>query len=95
MSTTEERVKRVIAEQFGLSDEDVTSERNFVADLGADSLDQIELVMAIEDEFEIEIEDEDAKQIKTVQQAIDYMNRRVAAWPLPRLVAGAHQGDER
>lgn len=79
MSTTEERVRRVIAEQFGLSDEAVTSERNFVADLGADSLDQIELVMAIEDEFDIEIEDEDAEQIKTVQQAIDYMNHRVAA----------------
>ncbi|WP_250439367.1 acyl carrier protein [Delftia tsuruhatensis] len=81
MSTTEERVKRVIAEQFGLIDAVVTGGKNIISDFGADSLDQIELVMAMEDEFEIEIEieDEDAEQIETVQQAIDYMNRRVAA----------------
>lgn len=79
MSTTEERVKRVIAEQFGLIDAVVTGGKNIISDFGADSLDQIELVMAMEDEFEIEIEDEDAEQIETVQQAIDYMNRRIAA----------------
>lgn len=79
MSTTEERVKRVIAEQFGVIDEFVAGEKNIISDLGADSLDQIELVMAMEDEFEIVIEDEDAEQIETVQQAIDYISRRVAA----------------
>lgn len=79
MSTTEERVKRVIAEVLQVDESAVGAEKQIISDFGADSLDQIELVMAMEDEFEIEIEDEDAEQIETVQQAIDYINRRVAA----------------
>ena len=71
MSTVEERVKKIVAEQLGVKDEEVTSDASFVDDLGADSLDTVELVMALEEEFETEIPDEDAEKITTVQQAID------------------------
>jgi acyl carrier protein len=74
MSTIEERVKKIITEQLGVKDEQVTPEANFVDDLGADSLDTVELVMALEEEFECEIPDEDAEKIRTVQEAIDYVN---------------------
>ena len=73
MSSIEERVKKIVVEQLGVKDEDVTNEASFVDDLGADSLDTVELVMALEEEFETEIPDEDAEKITTVQQAIDYI----------------------
>ncbi|MEN9844580.1 MAG: putative Acyl-carrier-protein [Pseudomonadota bacterium] len=72
MSDIESRVKKIIAEQLGVDEAQVTNEKAFVADLGADSLDTVELVMALEDDFSIEIPDEDAEKITTVQNAIDY-----------------------
>ena len=76
MSSVEQQVKAIVAEQLGVKQEQVTSDASFVDDLGADSLDTVELVMALEEEFEIEIPDEDAEKITTVQQAIDYINDR-------------------
>jgi len=73
MSDIEARVKKIIAEQLGVPESDVTNEKAFVADLGADSLDTVELVMALEEEFECEIPDEEAEKITTVQQATDYI----------------------
>ncbi len=74
MSSIEERVKKVVAEQLGVKEEEVKSEASFVEDLGADSLDTVELVMALEEEFETEIPDEEAEKITTVQLAVDYIN---------------------
>jgi acyl carrier protein len=74
MSTIEERVKKIVVEHLGVAEEEVTNEASFVDDLGADSLDTVELVMALEEEFEIEIPDDKAETITTVQQAIDYVN---------------------
>jgi acyl carrier protein len=74
MSTIEERVKKIVIEQLGVKEDEVTNNASFVDDLGADSLDTVELVMALEEEFETEIPDEDAEKITTVQQAIDYIN---------------------
>ena len=74
MSTIEERVKKIVAEQLGVKAEEVTNSASFVEDLGADSLDTVELVMALEEEFETEIPDEQAEKITTVQEAIDYIN---------------------
>ena len=79
MSSIEEQVKSIVAEQLGVKEEEVTNKASFVDDLGADSLDTVELVMALEEEFETEIPDEDAEKIKTVQQAIDYIPQRAAA----------------
>lgn len=73
MSNVEERVKKIVAEQLGVKEEEVTNKASFVDDLGADSLDTVELVMALEEEFETEIPDEEAEKITTVQQAIDYV----------------------
>ena len=69
----EERVKKIIVEQLGVKEEDVKPEASFVEDLGADSLDTVELVMALEEEFDIEIPDEEAEKITTVQSATDYV----------------------
>ena len=69
----EERVKKIIVEQLGVKEEDVKPEASFVEDLGADSLDTVELVMALEEEFDIEIPDEEAEKITTLQSAIDYV----------------------
>lgn len=74
MSTIEERVKKIVIEQLGVKEEEVTTTASFVDDLGADSLDTVELVMALEEEFETEIPDEQAEKITTVQEAIDYIN---------------------
>jgi acyl carrier protein len=76
MSTVEQQVKAIVAEQLGVKQEQVTNDASFVDDLGADSLDTVELVMALEEEFEIEIPDEDAEKITTVHQAIEYINER-------------------
>lgn len=73
MSSTEERVKKIVSEQLGVKEEEVTNSASFIDDLGADSLDTVELVMALEEEFETEIPDEEAEKIGTVQQAIDYV----------------------
>lgn len=77
MSSIEERVKKIIVEQLGVKPEDVVPEASFVEDLGADSLDTVELVMALEEEFETEIPDEEAEKIGTVQAAIDYVKAHV------------------
>ena len=72
----EERVRKIVIEQLGVKEEEVTLEASFVDDLGADSLDTVELVMALEEEFETEIPDEEAEKITTVQQAIDFVTAR-------------------
>jgi acyl carrier protein len=76
MSSIEAQVKSIVAEQLGVKAEEVTNDASFVDDLGADSLDTVELVMALEEEFETEIPDEDAEKITTVQQAIDFVSSR-------------------
>ena len=76
MSNIEEQVKGIVAEQLGVKEEEVTNEASFVDDLGADSLDTVELVMALEEEFDTEIPDEEAEKITTVQQAIDFVNSK-------------------
>ena len=77
MSTVEERVTQIVVEQLGVKEEEVNLESSFVDDLGADSLDTVELVMALEEEFNCEIPDEEAEKITTVEQAIDYINTHV------------------
>ncbi len=74
MSTVEERVRQIVVEQLSVKEDEVTPDASFVDDLGADSLDTVELVMALEEEFNCEIPDEEAEKITTVQQAIDYIN---------------------
>ena len=74
MDNLEARVKKIVAEQLGVAEADIKNESSFVEDLGADSLDNVELVMALEEEFECESPDEDAEKITTVQQAIDYIS---------------------
>ena len=78
MSDIEARVKKIIAEQLGVPEADVTNEKAFVADLGADSLDTVELVMALEEAFDIEIPDEAAEGIATVGDAVDYILNKKA-----------------
>ncbi len=79
MSTIQERVKKIIVEQLGVKEEAVTDNASFVDDLGADSLDTVELVMALEEEFGIEIPDSEAENIRTVKQAFEYINKHQAA----------------
>ena len=74
MNTIEARVKKIVVEQLGVKDEEVTNDASFVDDLGADSLDTVELVMALEEEFETEIPDDDAEKIVTIQDAINYVS---------------------
>ena len=73
MENIEQRVKKIVAEQLGVNEADVKDTSSFVNDLGADSLDTVELIMALEEEFETEIPDEEAEKITTVQQAVDYI----------------------
>lgn len=73
MASVEERVKKIICEQLDVPEKDVVPEASFVDDLGADSLDQVELIMAMEEDFDLSIPDEDAEKIATVQDAIDYI----------------------
>ena len=75
----EETVRKIVAEQLGVDEEKVVPEARFIEDLGADSLDTVELVMALEEEFDQEIPDEDAEKIRTVQDAIDYIKQKLAA----------------
>ena len=76
MSSIEDQVRGIIAEQLGAKADEIKDDASFVDDLGADSLDTVELVMALEEEFETEIPDEDAEKITTVQEAIDYVKAR-------------------
>ena len=73
MSTIEDRVKKIVVEQLGVAEDQVTPDASFVDDLGADSLDTVELVMALEEEFDTEIPDDEAEKITTVKQAIEYI----------------------
>lgn len=74
-SSTEQRVKKIVAEQLGVNEADIKNESSFLDDLGADSLDVIEIVMALEDEFDAEIYDEEVERIATVQLAVDWASR--------------------
>ena len=74
MENIEQRVKKIVAEQLGVNESEIKTDSSFVDDLGADSLDTVELVMALEEEFECEIPDEEAENITTVQQAIDFLS---------------------
>ncbi|MFH7025228.1 MAG: acyl carrier protein [Heteroscytonema crispum UTEX LB 1556] len=74
-----EKVKKIVADQLSVEADTITPQSNFANDLGADSLDTVELVMALEEEFDIEIPDEAAEKITTVQEAVDYINNKVAA----------------
>ena len=75
MASVDEKVKQIIVEQLGVDEAEVTPNASFVDDLGADSLDTVELVMAFEEAFDIEIPDEDAEKIRTVQDAVDYISK--------------------
>jgi acyl carrier protein len=75
MASVEEKVKQIIVEQLGVDEAEVTANASFVDDLGADSLDTVELVMAFEEAFDIEIPDESAEKIRTVQDAVDYISK--------------------
>ena len=79
MATIEERVKKIVVEQLGVKEDEVSNDASFVDDLGADSLDTVELVMALEDEFGTEIQDEEAEKITTIQQAIDFITEKMGA----------------
>ncbi len=77
MASVDERVKEIIAEQLGLEKDDIQPEASFIDDLGADSLDIVEMIMTIEDEFDVEISDEDAEKIMSVQDAINYISDKL------------------
>jgi acyl carrier protein len=78
MSNTRERVIKMVAEQLGVKEEDVKPDSSFVDDLGADSLDTVELIMALEEEFDTEIPDEEAEKLTTVEDAINYINNNLS-----------------
>ena len=77
MSEKETKIKQIIAEKLGVSEDKVTTNASFIDDLGADSLDQVELIMAFEDAFDIEIPDEDAEKLRTVKDAVDYLGNKI------------------
>jgi acyl carrier protein len=77
VSEKETKIKQIIAEKLGVSEDKITPQSSFIDDLGADSLDQVELIMAFEDEFDVEIPDEDAEKMKTVKDAMDYLDSKV------------------
>lgn len=77
MASIEDRVKKIVIEQLGVKEDEAKNEASFVDDLGADSLDTVELVMALEEEFDCEIKDEEAEKITTIQEAIDFVKTRV------------------
>ncbi|HLB57076.1 MAG TPA: acyl carrier protein [Coxiellaceae bacterium] len=77
-ASIEDRVKKIVIEQLGVKEDEVKNDASFVDDLGADSLDTVELVMALEEEFDVEIKDEEAEKITTIQQAIDFVKKRAA-----------------
>jgi acyl carrier protein len=77
--SVEERVKSIIVEQLGVDADEVTADASFVEDLGADSLDQVELIMAFEEEFGVEISDDEAEKIRKVKDAVDYIEKRAKA----------------
>jgi len=79
MSETDERVKKIVSEQLGLGEDEISTEASFVDDLGADSLDTVELVMALEEEFGCEIPDDEAEKITTVQEAINYIGNNLSS----------------
>ncbi len=78
MSSVAEKVKKIIAEQLGVSEDQITDEAKFIEDLGADSLDQVELIMALEEEFGADIPDEDAEKMTTVGKAVEYITSQVS-----------------
>ena len=80
-ASIEERVKKIVVEQLGVKEEEVKNDASFVDDLGADSLDTVELVMALEEEFEVDIPDEEAEKITTIAQSISYIKQHVGAAP--------------
>ncbi len=77
-ANVEDRVQKIVVEQLGVKEDEVKNDSSFVDDLGADSLDTVELVMALEEEFELEIPDEEAEKITTIQQAIDYIDANLS-----------------
>ena len=79
MDNLEARVKKIVAEQLGVAEADIKSESSFVEDLGADSLDTVELIMAFEEEFGVEISDDDAEKIRKVRDAVEYIDKRAKA----------------
>src|SRR5512146_1350465 len=87
MENIEQRVKKSVAGQLGVNEAEIKNESSFVDDLGADSLDTVELVMALEEEFETEVPDDDAEKITAVQQAVDYVSTHLKKKPPPRAYA--------
>lgn len=77
MSDREAKIKQIIAEKLGVSEDKITPQSSFIDDLGADSLDQVELIMAFEDEFDVEIPDEDAEKMKSVKDAVEYLDSKL------------------
>lgn len=77
MENPEERLRKIIADQLGVPEEQVVPEASFIDDLNADSLEMVDLIISIEEEFKIQVSDEDAEKIKTVQDAIDYLNDQI------------------
>jgi acyl carrier protein len=76
--TSEDRLKKIIAEQLSVSEEEVTPDASFIEDLNADSLDLVELIMSLEEEFSVKISDEDAEKIRTVRDAMEYLNEHAS-----------------